>query len=94
VKPALLDEHQAPGVEAARKPSPEPPDLLVALPFRFQRSIPPGCEFGVQTAREETRLLEEDVPHNSSVTSLTFLVETPSRYMCIKAKTSAFSFLW
>jgi hypothetical protein len=41
------------------------------------------------------RLLEKEVPHSSSVTtSLTFLVETPARYISIKAKTSAFSFLW
>jgi hypothetical protein len=39
-------------------------------------------------------LLEKVVPHSSSVTSLTFLVETPSRYISISAKVSAFSFLW
>jgi hypothetical protein len=38
--------------------------------------------------------LEKEVPHNASVTSLTFLVETPSTYISISAKQSAFSFLW
>ena len=31
-------------------------------------------------AKEETRLLENDVPQRASVTSATFLVETPSTY--------------
>ena len=39
-------------------------------------------------------LLEKLVPQSSSVTSLTFLVETPSTYISINAKHSAFSFLW
>ena len=32
--------------------------------------------------------MEKEVPHSSSVTSLTFLVETPSTYISIKAKTA------
>jgi hypothetical protein len=45
-------------------------------------------------AREEMRLLEKAVLHSSSVISFTFLVETPSTFISIKAKQSAFSFLW
>jgi hypothetical protein len=45
-------------------------------------------------ASEEMRLFEKEVPQSSSVTSLTFLVETPSTYISISAKTSAFSFRW
>ncbi len=45
-------------------------------------------------SRKETRLFEKEVPQRASVTSLTFLVETPSTYISIKAKHSAFSFLW
>jgi hypothetical protein len=42
-------------------------------------------------ARCETRLFEKLVPHSTSVISLTFRVETPSRYISINASTSAFS---
>jgi hypothetical protein len=45
-------------------------------------------------AREEIRLLEKVVPHSSSVIYFTFLVETPSTLISIKAKQRAFSFLW
>jgi hypothetical protein len=34
---------------------------------------------------------EKDVPHNASVTSRTFLVDTRSKYICIRLATSAFS---
>src|SRR5918995_2281885 len=77
------------------------PHLLVAgvheqvgVCLRLQPTIPPRFELRVQAANEERRLLEKEVPHSFSVTSLTFLVETPSRYISIKAKTSAFSLRW
>jgi hypothetical protein len=47
-----------------------------------------------EPANCERRLLEKEVPQSSCVTSLTFPVETPSTYICIKAKQSAFSFRW
>jgi hypothetical protein len=43
---------------------------------------------------EETRLLEKEVPQRASVTSATFLLETPSTYISTSAKTSAFSLRW
>jgi hypothetical protein len=38
--------------------------------------------------------LEKDVPHRAPVMSLTFLVETPSTYISMSAKTKAFSLRW
>ncbi len=51
-------------------------------------------EGAILRRQEEMRLFEKEVPQSSSVTSLTFLVETPSTYISIRARTSAFSFLW
>ena len=44
--------------------------------------------------RADTRLLEKDVPHRASVISATLRVDTPSTYISIRAKTSAFSLRW
>jgi hypothetical protein len=61
---------------------------------RRRRSLQASTSESRESAREQTRLLEKEVPHSSSVTSLTFLVETPSTYISMSAKQSAFSFLW
>jgi hypothetical protein len=82
--------------------SPIQPHLLVAsideevrVGLCLESPAPLRPELRVQGAgqlREEA--LGEGGPQSSCVTSLTFLVETPSTYICIKAKQSALSFRW
>jgi hypothetical protein len=79
------------------------PDLLVAgvhehvgvgLSFESTRPLQASSSESREPASCETRLFEKEVPHSSSVMSLTFLLETPSTYISMSAKQSAFSFLW
>jgi hypothetical protein len=45
-------------------------------------------------ARRLTVDLEKELPHKASVTSLTFLTDTPWITISIKARTKACSLLW